>query len=56
MPALDLYFEDDLNEEDAVQRLRRIHRNRGLHSVPRAHAWLDFGAYLAISLFQNLSC
>jgi hypothetical protein len=61
MPALDLYFEDDLNEEDAArhsqqQRQRRIHRNRGLHSVPRAHAWLDFGANLAISSFQNIAC
>jgi hypothetical protein len=64
LPALDLYFEDDdLNEEDATrhsqpqqQRQRRIHRNRGLRSVPRAHAWLDFGAYLANSSFQNIAC
>jgi hypothetical protein len=60
MPALDLYFHDSLKDGDATrdhsQRQRRIHRNRGLNSVPRAHAWLDFGTYLASSSMQDIAC
>jgi hypothetical protein len=37
--------------------MHRMHRNRGLNSVPRAHAWLDFGAYLqASSSSCNIAC
>jgi hypothetical protein len=60
MPALDLYFHDSSKDGDATrdhsQRQRRIHCNRGFNSVPRAHAWLDFGAYLASSSMQDIAC
>jgi hypothetical protein len=38
LPALNLFYNADNNHH---------HRNRGLCTVPRAHQWMDFGAYLA---------
>jgi hypothetical protein len=72
LPALDLFYGVDDDDDDSTnqdngeellllpsrrRRRRRMHRNRGLNSVPRAHAWLDFGAYLqASSSSCNIAC
>lgn len=59
-PAVDLfYYENDnnndigndsgndvANHESSSSSQRHYHRNRGLCTVPRAHQWMDFGAYL----------